>query len=375
MSTKPEISNWNYSLFLDNKNYKFNNNEILKILPESYIDEAYKIISQWNNYSPTPLISLNKLSTKLKLNKVFYKDESKRFHLKSFKALGGAYAVEKITKGNNNITISTATAGNHGRSVAWGSQKLGLKCKIFISEYVSEFRAKVMRSFGADVIRVKGNYDNSLKECIMQSKKNNWQIVQDVAWEDYKLVPTLTMAGYSVMMKEISEQINDQKISHVILQAGVGGMAAAMVAGIARYLDNVPIIIVVEPENAACVLESIKVGKIEKISIKNESLMGGMSCDEVSMIPWEILKNSVSHCVTVSDNYIAKTIKSLAKCEFSSEKIVGGECSTPGIISLVGLCNDAVIKKKIDLNEKSNVLLFGCEGDADEELYQKLLNS
>jgi len=134
MSTKPEISNWNYSLFLDNKNYKFNNNDILKILPESYIDEAYKIISQWNNYSPTPLISLNKLSTKLKLNKVFYKDESKRFHLKSFKALGGAYAVEKITKGNNNITISTATAGNHGRSVAWGSQKLGLKCKIFISD-------------------------------------------------------------------------------------------------------------------------------------------------------------------------------------------------------------------------------------------------
>ena len=110
-----------------------------------------------------------------------------------------------------------------------------------------------MRSFGADVIRVKGNYDASLKECIKQSKQNNWQIVQDVAWQDYKLVPKLTMAGYSVMMKEISEQINNEQISHVILQAGVGGMAAAMVAGIARYLDNVPKIIVVEPDSAACV--------------------------------------------------------------------------------------------------------------------------
>ena len=147
-------------------------------------------------------------------------------------------------------------------------------------KYVSEFRAKAMRNFGADVIRVKGNYDNSLKECIKQSKKNNWQIVQDVAWQDYKLVPKLTMAGYSVMMKEISEQINNQKISHVILQAGVGGMAAAMIAGIARYLDNVPKIIIVEPESAACVLESIK-NKIEKISIEKESLMGGMSCDEI----------------------------------------------------------------------------------------------
>ena len=374
MSTGSEVLKWKYSQFLKNEKNNFNKKNILSVLPKHEIDEAYKIISRWDNYSPTPLISLKKLSEKLKLNNIFYKDESKRFHLKSFKALGGAYAVEKVTKGKKEITVSTATAGNHGRSVAWGSKRLGLKCKIFISEYVSEFRAKVMRDFGAEVIRVKGNYDNSLKECIKQSKQNNWQIVQDVAWQDYKLVPKLTMAGYSVMMKEISEQINNQQISHIILQAGVGGMAAAMVAGVARYLDNAPQIIVVEPENAACVLESIKTGKIKKISIKKESLMGGMSCDEVSMVPWEILKDSVNYCVTVSDNYISKTVKSLSNCAFSKEKIVGGECSTPGIISLAGLCNDAEIKKKINLNDQSNVLLFGCEGDADEELYQKLLS-
>ena len=373
MSEESEVLNWKYSRFFTNLKNNFIKDNILNVLPKNDIDEAYNIISRWDNYSPTPLISLNKLSEKLGLNKIFYKDESKRFHLKSFKALGGAYAVEKITKGNKEVVVSTATAGNHGRSVAWGAKKLGLKCKIFISEYVSEFRAEVMRSFGADVIRVKGNYDNSLKECIKQSKQNNWQIVQDVAWQDYKLVPKLTMAGYSVMMKEISEQINNQQISHVILQAGVGGMAAAMVAGIAKYLDHIPKIIIVEPESAACVLESIKVGKIEKISIKKESLMGGMSCDEVSLVPWQILKNSVSHCVTVSDDYISKTVKFLANSEFSDEKIIGGECSTPGIISLVGLCNDVKIKKKINLNENSNVLLFGCEGDADEELYKRLL--
>jgi len=375
MSFDSEVLNWKYSNFFENKSYKFNKNDILKILSKDDIDEAYNVISGWDNYSPTPLRSLNKLSIKLNLNKIYYKDESKRFDLKSFKALGGAYAVEKVSKGNKNITISTATAGNHGRSVAWGSQKLGLKCKIFISEYVSESRAKVMRSFGADVIRVKGNYDNSLNECVKQSEKNNWQIVQDVAWSNYKLVPKLTMAGYSVMMKEISNQISDKKISHVILQAGVGGMAAAMVAGIARYLDHVPKIIVVEPESAACVLESIKAGKIEKITIEKESIMGGMSCGEVSLVPWEILKNSVDYCVTVSDEYISKTIKFLANSQFADEKLIGGECSTPGIISLISLSNDNAIKNKINLDENSNVLLFGCEGDADEELYQKLLNS
>ena len=373
MSSTSEVSQWKYSNFLINKNNNFNKKEILKILSSEDIDEAYKVISSWNNYSPTPLISLNKLNEKLKLNKIFYKDESKRFHLKSFKALGGAYAVEKIIKGNDKKVISTATAGNHGRSVAWGSQKNGLECKIFISEFVSESRAEVMRNFGADVIRVKGNYEDSLNECIKQSNQNNWQIVQDVAWEDYKLVPKLTMAGYSVMMKEISEQIKNEKISHVILQAGVGGMAAAMVAGIVRYLDYIPQIIIVEPDSAACVLESIKKGKIEKISIDKESIMGGMSCGEVSLVPWKILKNSVHYCVTISDDYISKTIKYLANNQFSDEKIIGGECSTPGIASLVGLINNPKTRETINLNEDSCVLLFGCEGDADEELYQKLL--
>ena len=373
MSLNSEVLQWKYERFLINKNSNFNKEKILQILSAEDIDIAYKTISSWDNYLSTPLISLNKLNEKLKLNKIFYKDESKRFHLKSFKALGGAYAVEKIIKGNDKNVISTATAGNHGRSVAWGAQKNGLECKIFISEFVSESRAKVMRNFGADVIRVKGNYEDSLNECIMQSNKNNWQIVQDVAWEDYKLVPKLTMAGYSVMMKETSEQIKNEKISHVILQAGVGGMAAAMVAGIARYLDYIPQIIVVEPDSAACVLERINKGKIEKISIEKESIMGGMSCGEVSLVPWEILKNSVHFCVTVSDDYISKTVKYLANKEFSNDKIIGGECSTPGIVSLAGLNNDDETRKKINLNENSNVLIFGCEGDADEELYQKLL--
>ena len=145
-------------------------------------------------------------------------------------------------------------------------------------------------------------------------------------------------------MKEISEQIKNEKISHVILQAGVGGMAAAMIAGIARHLNHVPKIIIVEPEYAACVMESIKKGKIEKINIEKESILGGMSCGEVSLVPWEILKNSVDYCVSVPDDKISDTVKALANSKFSENKIVGGECSTPGIISLISLCNNEKTK-------------------------------
>ena len=160
---------WKYSSFIKNKNYSFNKEEILTNISKGQIDDAYLTISKWDGYHPTPLLLLNKLSKELNLNKIYYKDESKRFDLKSFKALGGAYAVEKITKGNKDIIVSTATAGNHGRSVAWGAKRLGLKCKIFISEYVSDARGKAMQKLGADVVKVKGNYENSLLECIKQS--------------------------------------------------------------------------------------------------------------------------------------------------------------------------------------------------------------
>ena len=365
---------WKYSEFLDNKDYSFDKDQILKSISKDEIDDAYNSISKWEGYAPTPLILLNKLSNELSLKNIFYKDEDKRFDLKSFKALGGAYAVEKVTKGDKDIVVATATAGNHGRSVAWGARRLGLKCKIFISEFVSKARGQAMADLGADVIKVKGNYEKSLLECIKQSTENNWQIVQDVAWKDYMLVPKYTMAGYSVMMREIVDQINNEKITHIILQAGVGGMAGAMIAGIARYLDNIPITIVVEPDSAACVLESIRTGKVEKIDIKRESLMGGMSCGEVSLVPWEILKYSVKHCISLPDDDIGNTMKLLGNSSFSDQKIIAGENSAPGVISLIASCEDQNVKEKLQLDQDSNVLIVGCEGDTDKEMYQKLIS-
>ena len=364
---------WKLSKYIFNKNFNFNRQNIINVCGEKNIVDAYKKISGWKDYNATPLIELKKLSDNLKLKNIFYKDESKRFHLKSFKALGGAYAVERVKEGKKNITVSTATAGNHGRSVAWGAQRLGLKCKIFISEYVSDARAEEMRKLGAEIIRVKGNYEKSLEECINQSNKNGWEIVQDVAWENYENVPKLTMAGYSVMIKEISNQ-TDQYITHIFLQAGVGGMASGAILGVAQYFKRIPKIIIVEPENADCVLQSVDKGSLQKVNIKKESIMGGMSCGEVSLVPWKILKNSVNLCTSISDKNVAKTITMLKNNYFCEKNIIGGECSTPGIISLISVCENQDLKNKISLDENSNVLVIGCEGDADEILYKKLLD-
>ena len=333
MDYTKNIKSWKLSKFLLNNNFIFNRSYILKKVPSLMLTNAYNSISKWKNYNNTPLLKLDKLQKKLDLNNIFYKDESKRFHLKSFKALGGAYAVEKISKGKKNIIISSATAGNHGRSVAWGAQRLNLKCKIFVSQYVSENRVKEIKKFGAEVIRVKGNYEDSLRECQKMSKKNNWKIVQDVSTKNYRYIPQLTMAGYSIMIKEISKQTN-QYITHIFLQAGVGGLAAGVVAGVAKYFKKIPKIIIVEPDRADCVLQSIKSNKLKKIRIKKESIMGGMSCNEMSLVPWQVLKKASNCCVSISDKDIAKTIAGLKDKKFSKTSITGGECAAPGVTIL-----------------------------------------
>ncbi len=334
MKSLKSIKNWTLTKSLKNNNFSFKRNYVLRFVPSLLLTNAFKSISSWKNYKPTPLLKLDKLQKNI---------------------------------------ISSATAGNHGRSVAWGAKRLGLKCKIFVSQYVSDTRVKEIKKFGAEVIRVKGDYENSLNECKKLSKKNNWKIVQDVSTKDYKLVPQLTMAGYSIMIKEISKQTN-QYITHIFLQAGVGGMAAGVVTGVAKYFKRIPKIIIVEPDRADCVLQSIKHNKLKKIKIKKESIMGGMSCNEMSYIPWQILKKTSNCCVSVSDRNIAKTVAMLKDKKLSKNSIIGGECSAPGIISLVGVCNDTKIKKIIELNENSNVLVIGCEGNADVKLYKQLLS-
>jgi diaminopropionate ammonia-lyase len=374
MKTIIENANWSIPSLIENKNYKFNKESILKSLPEKFIDEAVFTISKWETYFPTPLHKLNKLEAELGFKEIYYKDEDKRFNLKSFKALGGAFAVNKIANDKKDVTVATATAGNHGRSVAWGAQRLGLKCKIFISEFVSEARALAMKNLGADIIRVKGNYDASLKECIKQSEKNNWEIVQDVSWDGYKEVPKLIMAGYTIMIQEIMYQIKNNNFTHVFLQAGVGGMAAAMIAGFAKYSTTIPKFIIVEPENANCVFKSIENNKATKVDIINETIMGGMSCGDVSTVAWEILKDTSNYSLTIPDDEISTVVAMLAEGKLSDEKIIAGECAVPGIIALIGLFKNKEYLNKLNLNSKSKILLFGCEGLTDEAMYKKLLD-
>jgi diaminopropionate ammonia-lyase len=339
--------------------------------------QALSSISQWPSYEPTPLVSMTDIAAEARVQKVYYKDESTRFGLGSFKALGGSYAVSRLQQSATTqpLVVCTATDGNHGRSVAWGAQQHGVECHIFIHANVSEARADAMAAFGAVIHRVAGNYDDSIAECIDYAARNHWQIVSDTSWEGYRDSPRLIMAGYSVMTHEILQQLDGDRPTHIILQAGCGGMAGALIASMWQFWKTLlPKIVIVESDRSDCVYQSLKRDEIHRVNIVEETIMAGLSCGEVSELAWPLIQKGSSDVLTINDEGVAPMLRWLANpTRQDRPPIVGGECSASGLIAFLAIRGDATLAKSIGINSDSKVLVIGTEGNTDPDVYQKIL--
>jgi diaminopropionate ammonia-lyase len=343
---------------------------------------ALKEISGWPGYNPTPLHSLPAVAAACGVKAVLYKDEATRFNLGSFKALGGSYAVASLILAQKalginvaDLTVATATDGNHGRSVSWGAQLSGCTAKIYIHKHVSVAREKAMQSFGADVIRVNGNYEASLAACKSDAEANGWHIVSDTSWEGYREIPLQVMAGYSVMSHEALAQMGDMRPTHAFLPIGVGGLAAGLVAPLWQAMgDALCKFISVESDMSACFLESIEAQTPTLIEISEETLMAGLSCGEVSGLAWDVLRPTLSHCLSITDDAVAPLMRFLGQGLENDLSIEAGECSTAGLAALMAAKRDQSLWSALDFDENSVVLLIGTEGATDPELYQSIMN-
>ena len=344
---------------------------------------ALKEISGWPGYNPTPLHSLPAVAAACGVKAVLYKDEATRFNLGSFKALGGSYAVASLILAQKalginvaDITVATATDGNHGRSVSWGAQLSGCTAKIYIHKHVSVARERAMQSFGADVIRVNGNYEASLAACKSDAEANGWHIVSDTSWEGYREIPLQVMAGYSVMSHEALAQMRDMRPTHAFLPIGVGGLAAGLVAPLWQAMgDALCKVISVESDMSACFLESIEAQTPTLIEISEETLMAGLSCGEVSGLAWDVLRPTLSHCLSITDDAVAPLMRFLGQGLENDLSIEAGECSTAGLAALMAAKRDQSLWSALDFDENSVVLLIGTEGATDPELYKSIMNA
>lgn len=361
-------------------------------------------IAQWPGYAPTPLRALAPLARALGVAELHYKDEGPRFGLGSFKALGGSYAVlchaadwlaaqgagsppplAKIRAGAHRdalaeMTVVTATDGNHGRSVAWGARMAGCRCRIYIHAGVSEGRRAAMAELGAEVVRIDGDYDASVRLCAEEATANGWTIVSDTSFEGYMEIPKTVMAGYSVMASEIVEQLTKagaEPPTHVFVQAGVGGVAAAVCAAFwQHYGAKRPRFIVVEPEQAACCFESAKRDAPATVEIAEETVMAGLSCGEVSLLAWEVLARGVADFLVIGDERVGPVMRLLAgEAATGGDPITAGESAVPGLIGAIGAAADPTLARAIGLGPESRVLVLGCEGATDPAIYDAMMRA
>ena len=334
---------------------------------------ARREISSWPGYAPTPLRDLQSIARELGLAAVAFKEEQHRFGLRSFKALGGAYAVKKLAAapGGPPAAVCCATDGNHGRSVAWSAREAGLRCVIYVHEGVSEGRAQAIRGFGAEVRRVGGNYDDSVRIAAADAAREGWTVVSDTSWEGYQDIPRDVMQGYGVMVGEAIAQGGGgaRTPTHVLVQGGVGGIAAATVAHLwERFGAARPRVVVVEPDKADCLTRSAEQGRVVHLSGDLDTIMAGLSCGEPSPLAWAVLDPGADAFMAIGDAAIAPAMRALAALG-----VVGGESGVAGLAGLRIAATDRAMRAALGLDASSRVLLFGTEGATDPALYEELV--
>ncbi|PMS36800.1 diaminopropionate ammonia-lyase [Trinickia symbiotica] len=375
--------------------------ELKEILSVEKAEESRRWISAWDGIAEgaTPLYSLPGIARRLGVAEVLVKDESVRSELGSFKALGAPIALVRLIlrlfpdagmdpvsmfKGAykdrlRDFTVISATDGNHGKGLAAAARSIGCKCVIVLHANVSVEREEAIAAYGAEIVRITGNYDESVEEAARLAKVNGWQVVSDTSYEGYEAIPRDVMQGYGTVAAEIVEAYGGKgdgksPFTHVFLQGGVGGLAA----GILSYLwevfgENRPTVVVVEPKQADCLYQSAITGEAAKATGSVDSVMAGLACGETSPLAWRFLVKGADYFMTISDDDAVAAMKVLASGDVKDIPVISGESGAAGLAGLEVLDANADAWKAVGLNSNSCVLLISTEGATAPQVYKDLV--
>lgn len=335
------------------------------VLDEAGFAAARAAITAWPGHAPTPLVPLPELAAEAGVASLHLKDESARFGLGSFKALGGAYAVaEQVQRHGTGITVTCATDGNHGRSVAWGAARAGCRAVIFVHGTVSQGRIDAIAAYGAAVRQVPGNYDDAVREAAATARREGWIVVSDTSYAGYSGIPRAVMQGYRVMAEEALAQCPAPP-THIFIQAGVGGVAAAVAVQAGRDAPDARVI-VAEPDRAACLLASARAGRSCTVPGALDTMMAGLACGEPSLLAWDELDRAAFAFAEVPDDDVAPLMRRLAG---RTPPVVAGESAVAGLAVLLRAAAEPAGRAALGLDPASRALVFSTEGATDPELY------
>ncbi|MFM9940050.1 MAG: diaminopropionate ammonia-lyase [Hyphomicrobiaceae bacterium] len=367
-----------------------------EVLGVAGAEAAERVTRVRPGYGATPLVSLPAMARELGVAAIHVKDEGPRFGLGSFKALGGGYAVIRLLLEEaerrlgrlvdltalhaadvrgiaSTLTFACATDGNHGRSVAQGAQSLGAQSVIFIHSGVSAEREAAIARFGARMVRVGGTYDDSVAEAARVAAREDWILVSDTACAGYERIPGLVMQGYTVLLREALRQLPELP-THVFIQAGVGGIAAALAGHLALvHGDKRPTFVVVEPARAACIFGSAKAGRLTKVDVGEPTVMAMLDCYEPSLTAWRVLTRAADAFMTLEEDEAIAIMNRLARPHGGDPAIVAGESGGVGLGGLIKAAGDAHMRRALGLEASSRALVVNTEGATDPGRYRELV--
>lgn len=377
--------------------------ELRAIMSMEQAEESRQWLSWWRMLSrgATPLWQLPGLARRLGVAKISLKDESERSRLGSFKALGAPIALvrlilrEKADLSLNpkslllghhadalrDFTVISATDGNHGRALAAAARDIGCRCVIVLHRNVSMEREKAIAEYGADIVRIDGDYDASVIVAAKQAAEHGWYVVSDTSYDGYETVPRDVMQGYGTIAAELLAQENVgykaiSPYSHVFLQGGVGGLAAGVVSYLwERFGDQRPVFVVVEPEQADCLFQSALKGAPASATGSVDSVMAGLACGETSPLAWRFLASAVDFFQTVNDNQAVAAMRLVAEGSREDIPVVGGESGVAGLAGLLALAADADMREQVGIDETSTILLINTEGATAPSIYASLIGA
>ena len=360
-----------------------------RVLSLQSSQEALAEMRRWPGYAPTPLRTLGKLAASLGLQEILYKDEASRFALGSFKALGGGYAAARelqrrlratfgvdavlsdIHSGKyaaelKSYTLCCATDGNHGLSVAHAARRFGCHCIVFMHQNASARKAEAIARQGAEVRRTPGTYDDSVRIARDAADNNpGYVLIADTSESDFEQVPAEIIQGYSVMTLELLAQIGRSRMpTHVFVQGGVGGLAAAVAGSFAEVLGRErPTLVVVEPRAAACLMASARVGVPTRSGGDLTTVMEMLSCGEASPVAWSILQHRADAFITIDDEAACRTVEALKDCAATGEAVPidAGPSGAAGLAGLIEINRHSSCREALKLGPDARVLTFGTE--------------
>ena len=324
-------------------------------------------------YAPTPLTELPPLAAEFAVGRVFVKDESDRLGLPAFKALGATWAVHRILADRaaqdtqpGPVTLVTATDGNHGRAVARTARLLGQHAHVFVPRGVHPQAVAAIAAEQARVTEVAGSYDEAVRLAARAAAAPDAVLVQDTAWPGYERIPGWIVEGYSTLCAEIDEQLAAEGAvagpDLVSVPVGVGSLAQAVVTHYrSRPYRRAPALLSVEPEVAACVLESLIAGAPVGVTT-GDTIMAGLNCGTVSSIAWPFLRGGLDAAVAVSDADSARAAAGLTALGVSS-----GPCGAASLAGLRAVLTGAGAEERrtaLGLDAASVIVLVSTEGPA-----------